>query len=163
MVENHTPKFGEIEAQVIDFFIEYGLSRGQSSKIAAISGYLSIYRSLTQQRLHELSKISVGSISTNLNAMLSMGMVEKKLIKGKRKKITSYSLSSPIFNVERGISLSLEHALNFIEFLKIKEMDLAIYRENKNVETLIENIKEMKQYLQNFGDILDRHLELTLK
>ena len=156
-------KISEFETQIIDFFTEYGIARGQSSKIATISGYLSIYGSLTQQKLHELTNISIGSISTNLNAMLSMGLIEKNIIKGKKKQVYSYFLSETFSGFEKGISLRLKHTSEFIEFLQSKEIELRRHLEDKNTEELIENISDVKNYLQKFVTILLNYKDFTIE
>jgi len=156
-------KISEIETHFIDFYTEYGITRGQSSKIATISGFLSIYGSLTQQKLHELTKFSIGSISTNLNAMLSMGLIEKNIIKGKRKLIYSYFLSETFYDFEKVISLRLKYSSEFIEFLQSKETELNKQSDNNTIEEFIENIKEVKNYLQKFEAILLNYKDFKLE
>lgn len=155
-------KINKFEKQLIDFFREFGISRGQSPKIATIIAYLSIYESLTQQELRELTNFSLGSISTNLNYMLSMELIGKKMIKGKRKQIFSYYILEMIKSFhnlyfKKTILIRSEQMSKFIEFLQLKGMELKDHLEHKNARELIENLEEVKTYLQKLKQIFDNY------
>ncbi len=103
----------DYEHQVVDFLVELGKSRGQTDVTLKIIGYLLIHKNLTQEQLTELTGLSRGSISTNLNVMTSVGYIKKELIPGS----STYSYS---------FGGNLSQIASTTSFVKTEQNDLAI-------------------------------------
>lgn len=116
-------KIQEFEKDIVQISLEIGKQRGQNPFITKILTYLLIHTQLTQKQLKELTGCSIGSISTHLAALISIGFVEKKLIPGTHTNI--YLLK---IDLGQNISTLMKISMNYIkqaqDFLKSKKNEL---------------------------------------
>jgi len=149
----------EFEEELIKFSLEIGKQRGQNPTITKILTYLLIHEQLTQKQLRYLTNCSIGSISTHLAALISIGFVEKKLIPGTHTNI--YSLK---FDLGQNISSLMKISMDYIDqarkFLKSKKKELnKIFEKKKNKQKLIlERFEELEYviylYIHLFEQII---------
>jgi len=151
----------EYEKKIINFFVEMSESKGQAPIFTTIAAYLLIHGDLTQAQLKELTGVSIGSISTTLNAMASIGYIEKKLIKGTH--TFKYSLGGDLFQVaSRTTMLKLEineETTNFFRE-KMKELNEKGNQIKKGYEILSERIQGMMDFLKIHRKFIDKVPEL---
>jgi len=121
-----------------------------------------MYESLTQKELKSLTNFSIGTISIHLDAMISLGLIEKKLIPGTHK--YSYSF---IFKPKTFTSLGIDIALNakveaeqFFQGIKARLEDL---KDKKGTEFLMGRIEEYIDYLTMMLEIFSPFLKLKNK
>ena len=116
-------KIREFEEEIVNISIEIGKRRGLNPITTRILTYLLNHGQLTQKQLMELTDLSIGSISTNLAAMESIGFVDKKLIQGTHTNI--YSLKIDLGqNISSLVKIGLEYINQAKKFLKVKRREL---------------------------------------
>ncbi len=161
MSNNFNQKFRNIEKKVLDYALEIG-QRRSSEKITMINFYLFMYESLTQKELKNLTNFSMGTISTHLNAMISLGLIEKKLISGTHKYTYSFILKPKTF-ASSGIDIALNaksEAEQFFQGIKARLEDL---KDKKGAEFLMNRIEEFIDYLTMMLEIFSPFLKLKNK
>ncbi|MHA1147532.1 MAG: hypothetical protein ACTSR8_04750 [Promethearchaeota archaeon] len=135
-------KILEYKHEFMDFFIEVNTSRGQTPTMCKIMGNLLIHENLTQSQLKELTDLSVGSISTNFSALVSIGIVKKKRIPGTH----SYEYSVNI-DLTRNFASSFRMGLQYLnqaaDFLESKKKELEVrFKEDGEEFPLFLNIMQ---------------------
>ncbi len=142
-------KIREYEKQIIDFFVRMGKERGQTPTFGAIGAYLLIHGDLTQAQLKELTGFSLGSISTTLNASVSIGYIEKKLIKGTH--TFKYSFGGDLSQAASKTAM-LKSEINDAtrEFFqaKMKDLNEQRFENKKGYKILVERIHRMMNFLK---------------
>lgn len=152
-------KLKKYEDKVIEFLKERGKTQNRSIIILAISGYLLMHGELTQKQLKLLSGFSLGSISTNLNAMLGTGMIERKLIKGST--TCCYSFCGNFSEmVEKSFNLSANSILNLLKFLQIKKREIIKYQNKDESIILLKRMEEIESFLKKYQLIMMKYKEL---
>ena len=66
-----------IEKDIFKFLMSYSLFIGQKTTFTTIKIYFITRKSLTQEKLHELTGFSRGTISQELKKLISMDIIEK--------------------------------------------------------------------------------------
>ncbi len=158
-LQNHIfeGKIKEYEHQIIEFFIEMGELKDATKKSQIIKAYLLIHDGLTQKQLRELTGFSNGSISSYLNALVSIGMCEKRLIRGTH--TYKYSFAGELSQIlSRSSGVALQFYSKFIKFLneKLKELRERGNPNKKGYKILSMRLKE----LLNFFLIIDKVIEM---
>lgn len=149
-------KIRKFEEQLINISLEIGKRRGQNPIITRILTYLLIHGQLTQKQLKELTNCSIGSISTHLAAMISIGLIEKKLISGTH--TNKYSLK---IDLGQSISSVLKISLDYINqtraFLKVKRSELnEMFQKKKNkLGPIIERFEELEFVIEIYIKLFD--------
>ena len=137
------------ETRLIKLLVKMGASKGQNERFSAIIGYLLLHDSLTQKELKELTGFSLATVSINLNILMGMGSITKRLVKGTHE--FEYSLGDDISAVASSTSM-----------LKKETND-------ENVAFFSEKIEELKQFgKENVKDVdahgfLSRRMEEMLE
>ena len=71
----------DLEKKLIKFMVGLvNTTSPLSPKLTEILGYLLLHGELTQAQLVELTGFSIGTISSNLNQMISLNIIRKELI-----------------------------------------------------------------------------------
>jgi len=147
-------KIREYEDKLIEFFLEIGKHRGQTPTLTRILGYLMIHGRLTQKQLKQLTGLSVGSISTNFAVMMSLGVIEKKIIPGTH--AYEYSLKIDLTqNIATTMKISLQYMTQAVDFIRTKRSELE--------ESFDHNKKEFKIFsniLQELNNALMMYLKI---
>ena len=158
MSNSSNQKFRNIEKKLLDYALEIG-QRRSSEKITMINFYLFIYESLTQEELKQLTNISIGTISTHLNAMISLGLIEKKLIPGTHKYIYSFTLKPKAY-ASSGIDIALNAKVEAEQFFQGIKAKLEELKDKKGAKFLMSRIEEYIDYLTKMQEIFSPFLKL---
>ena len=137
------------EEKLVKFSLEIGKQRGQNPNITRILTYLLIHGRLTQKQLKELTNSSIGSISTHLAALISIGFVEKKLIPGTHTNM--YSLKIDLGqNISSLMKMGMEYINQAKEFLTSKKIELnKIFNKKKNKhKSILDRFEELEYVLE---------------
>jgi DNA-binding transcriptional regulator GbsR (MarR family) len=160
MLQNHIfdKKIREFEEEIVNISLKIGLQRGQNPIITQIMMYLLIHEQLTQKQLKELTDCSIGSISTHLAALNSIGFVEKKLIPGSHTNV--YSLTSEFGkNLSSLIQRSTEYILQASQFLENKKNELSTILENKkdhHYKTILDRFEELEYVIRFYVNLFKK-------
>ena len=142
-------KMKDYEQKIIDFFKEMAVLKEESEKSAIIKGYLLVHDSLTQKQLKKLTRFSIGSISTYLNALMSIGLCEKRLILGTH--AFKYSFAGELDQIlEKSTILIQEQYNEMEEFLKrkLKELNNDDNPSKKGHDILKARMNELIKFFQ---------------
>ncbi|MFX1391323.1 MAG: winged helix-turn-helix transcriptional regulator [Promethearchaeota archaeon] len=132
----------EIEKSFIKLIVDIGNLGPLSPKFTEIFGYLMIHGHLTQLQLSELTGFSIGTVSSNLNQMLSLGLVRKELIPKTR--TYKYIFLGDKGNLELQASFMKTEVVNsVIAFFEQKLNELSNYDDEKGFTLLEERINAM--------------------
>ena len=108
-IEEFDDEIKEIEKDIFKFLMSYSLFIGQKTTFTSIKIYFITRKSLTQEKLQELTGFSRGTISQELRKLISMGLIEKTSISNTGE--ITYSMKNPIIafihsfkNLTKGIS-----------------------------------------------------------
>lgn len=149
-------KIREYELQLINFALAIGKRRGQSPIITKLLTYLLIHEQLTQKQLKELTGFSIGSISTHLTAMMSMGFIDKRFIPGTHTNtyFLKIDLGQNLSNLKK---MSLSYLNQAREFLKSKREDLnkIIDKKKEGLEIIINRFNEIEVVLQIYAKLVE--------
>ncbi|TFG21817.1 MAG: MarR family transcriptional regulator [Promethearchaeota archaeon] len=149
-------KIREYELQLINFALAIGERRGQSPIITNLLTYLLIHEQLTQKQLKQLTGFSIGSISTHLTAMMSMGFIDKRFIPGTH--TNTYFLKIDLGpNLSNLKKMSLSYLNQAREFLKSKREDLnkIIDKKKEGLETILNRFNEIEVVLQIYAKLVE--------
>lgn len=139
-------KIKDYEGQLIDFFMDIGESKRQTKTISIISGYLMIHGKLTQEQLKELTGFSLASISINLNALISLGLVEKQLIKGTHKFIYAFTEDYLQF-VETKSTMTLDIIESLSTYIEKSKRDLESHKNENGHDLFSHRLQELLDFL----------------
>ena len=146
----------ELEKKLIKFMV--GLVKTTSPlspKLTEILGYLLLHGELTQAQLVELTGFSIGTISSNLNQMISLNIVRKKLIP--RARTYKYIFLGGQGSIESQASfLKLEIITAAINFFKEKLKQLEQFRDEKGFDLLHERTKAILKYFQWHKSVIEK-------
>jgi len=161
MSDSSNKKFRELEKKILEYALEIG-QRRSSEKITIINYYLFIYENLTQKELKKLTNFSIGTISTHLNAMISVGVIEKKLIPGTHEYSYSFFLKPKGF-ASSGVDMALNAKAEAEQFFQGIQARLKELKDKKGTEFLISRIEEYMDYLMYLQEIFSPFLKLKNK
>lgn len=161
MSNSSNKKFREIEKKILEYALEIG-QRRSSEKITIINYYLFIYGSLTQKELKKLTNFSLGTISTHLNAMISVGMIEKQLIPGTHEYSYSFFYKPKSF-ASSGVDMALNAKAEAEQFFQGIQARLNKLKDKKGAEFLMGRINEYMDYLIYIQEIFSPFMKLKNK
>jgi len=129
----------DIEAAIVSFLLQIGERTGKNAIRTAISAYLNIHDTLTQNQLHNLTGYSLSSISTTLAGMLESALIKIEFIPFSyqhRYRISfsqfsfEYSSFSNLIAQLESIHEKVQHIYNQIdiEYSKTKDASLGFLR-----------------------------------
>lgn len=132
IIEQFDPDVKKIETEIINRLMQSSISTARGEYTSKILNYFLTRRKLTQRKLQELTDISSGKISQEVNDLVDMGII--KIIERTSKGEIIYSMESiQSENFTRGINL-VKTALQWEEkFMQIKD---ELERDKKNLEKL---------------------------
>ncbi len=160
-IEEFDPNVKRIEEEVVHFIME-NLFIGQKDSSSLIKSYFITRKYLTQELLEELTGLSRGTISQEINHMLDMGIIKKH----------STSSTGEIMYVLDSVEYTFLHAfLNSMEeigtiFEGITRLEQEIEAEKGDLTDLkgFDNIYELIKAFSKTQPLLNRLLkELTQK
>ncbi|MFX0041316.1 MAG: hypothetical protein ACFE8L_00250 [Candidatus Hodarchaeota archaeon] len=158
MSSNFNQKFRNLEKTLLDYALEIG-QRRSSEKITIINFYLFLYESLTQKELKKLTNFSIGTISTHLNAMISLGLIEKNLIPGTHKYTYSFILKPKAY-ASSGVDIALNAKAEAEQFFQGIKAKLDELKDKKGAKFLKGRIEEFIDYLTMIQTIFSPFLKL---
>ena len=144
------PDVKKIEDEIIDKFMKSSTSTARGEYTSKIMNYFLTRKYLTQRKLQELTGISAGKISQEINDLLKMGLInmDNRSSKGE---ITYVMDSIQSENFTRGNYL-IKTALQWEDkFLMIKE----------ELESEKENLKHLNGY-NKITKVIDQNLMLMM-
>ncbi len=145
----------EIEKKLIKFMV--GMAKRSSPlspKLTEILGYLLLHGQLTQAQLVELTGFSIGTISSNLNQMVSLNIVKKELIPKTR--TYKYIFLGGKGSIESQASyMKLEIVTTTINFLGQKLEELEKFSEEKGFELIHKRVLALFNYFQWHKQIIE--------
>jgi len=137
----------EIEKELIKIIVDMGSNSPLSPKLTEILGYLLLHGELTQAQLKELTGFSIGTISSNLNQMISLNIVRKQLIPKTR--TYKYIFLGGKGSIEMQASfMKIETVSASINFFQQKLNELMKLENEEGYELLLERIKSMLNFFQ---------------
>jgi len=149
-------RLGEIEKQIIDFFVKIGEHRYLNPKFSMIFGYLIIHHSLSQSELSELTGYSIATVSNTLRLMVSLNLANKRLrpnsheyeyyLFGENKSLTPQSSK---FKLE-----SVQTALDFFSQKK-QQLEKSNLQERKGYSLLHQRIEELLNFLNVWKSMIE--------
>ncbi|MFX1337874.1 MAG: hypothetical protein ACFFDK_04640 [Promethearchaeota archaeon] len=149
-------KIREFEKELVKISLEIEKRRGQNPVISKILIYLLMYEHLTQKQLKNLTGYSIGSISTHLSAMNSIGIIEKKLIRGTHTNI--YSLKIDLGqNISSLVKMSRDYINQTFQFLKSKKTKLnEIFNKKKEkIKPILERFEEIETVIGVYAKLFE--------
>ena len=93
-IEEFDDEIKTIEKEIFKFLMSYSLFIGQKTTFTSIKIYFITRKSLTQEKLHELTGFSRGTISQELKKLISMDLIEKTKVSVSGE--ITYSMKNPI-------------------------------------------------------------------
>ena len=146
--ENYSHLFSvelrKYEDRLVEFLLDIAKTKRVNPKISTISSYLLIHGKLTQKELKELTKFSMGSISTLLSVMTSTGVFQKERIPHTH--TFTYSFMGELEDLTiKGIEIALSSFSPLDIYLKSKKNELTKYIEQskKGAQHLFNRIDEL--------------------
>ncbi|MFO7796809.1 MAG: hypothetical protein ACQERB_09170 [Promethearchaeati archaeon] len=123
------PEIRDIEGEIIQELLESQLLIGEKRSTALIISYFITRKNLTQTKLRELTDLSLGTVSQEINYLLERNIIKER---GRSKGENVYSMDS----VKNGFIRSYLHSVKY--YLKYKDD----FKEMK--EDLEKNREELK-------------------
>jgi len=130
-IEEFDDEIREIEKDILKFLMSYSLFIGQKTTFTSIKIYFITRKSLTQEKLQELTGFSRGTISQELRKLISMGLIEKTSISTTGE--ITYSMKNPI--------------IAFIHSFRDLTKDISKFA--KNINAIKEGIEKEKVLIEN--------------
>ena len=134
------PEIKKIEEDIIHFIINSHLFFGRDAINLMIMGYFLTRRILTQKKLKDLTGLSAGKISRELNRLVELGFIKKK---------KTMKRSQLIYYVESAKLSIFPYISDFLNV--IKKWDINFKKIKKEIE---EDRKELEQN-EHFNKILE--------
>ncbi|MFX1311542.1 MAG: MarR family transcriptional regulator [Promethearchaeota archaeon] len=135
----------ELEKELIKLIIDMGNIGPLSTKFVEILGYLMIHGHLTQAQLSQLTEFSIGTISSNLNQMLTLNLVRKELIPKTRTYKYIFIGDKGNLEIEAGF-MKTEVVNSVIAFFEEKLKELMEFEKEKGFSLLKKRINAMLNF-----------------
>ncbi|MFX1457584.1 MAG: winged helix-turn-helix transcriptional regulator [Promethearchaeota archaeon] len=145
----------KIEKKLIKFMV--GLvetSSPLSPKLTEILGYLLLHGQLTQAQLVELTGFSIGTISSNLNQMISLNIVRKELIPKARTYKYIFLGGEGSIESQAGF-MKLDIITNALNFFMQKLEELEKLKGERGYDLLQERVEALLNYFKWHKIILE--------
>ena len=138
IAEDFDEEIREIEKDIFKYLMSYSLFIGQKTTFTTIRIYFITRKSLTQEKLQELTGFSRGTISQELKELISMDLIEKTSVSASGE--ITYTMKNPI--------------IAFVHSFKNLTKDISKFAESINtVKTDIENEKDLIENLHGFEPV----------
>jgi DNA-binding transcriptional regulator GbsR (MarR family) len=132
MIEEFDEEIREIEKDIIKFLMSYSLFIGQKTTFTLIKIYFITRKSLTQEKLQELTGLSRGTISQELKELISMDLIEKTSVSTSGE--ITYSMKNPIIAFVHSFKNLTNEISRFAESINTLKED--IEKEKNEIEKL---------------------------
>ena len=139
-------KLRKYEDKLVEILLDIGQSKRANPKMSAIACYLLIHGMLTQKEIKELTRFSMGTVSTYLSVMTGTEHFQKQRIVGTH--TFTYSFSGKL---EVLTTRAIEVAVNSLGSIEI-------YLKNK-IETLKKLIGQSKKGAKHLSQRIDELIE----
>ncbi|MHA2284135.1 MAG: hypothetical protein ACXAC5_25120 [Promethearchaeota archaeon] len=130
-IEEFDDEIEVIEKDIFKFLMSYSLFIGQKTTFITIKIYFITRKSLTQEKLQELTGFSRGTISQEIKKLISLELIEKTGV-SKTGEIT-YSMKNPV--------------IAFIHSFRDLTSDISKF--TKKINAIKEDIEEEKVLIEN--------------
>ena len=146
-IEEFDDEIRAIEKDIFKFLMSYSLFIGQKTTFTTIKIYFVTRKSLTQEKLQELTGFSRGTISQELTKLISMGIIEKTNVSNTGE--ITYLMKNPIIAFVHSFSALTNDISKFAE--KINAIKEDIEKEKDLIEKLdgFEKIYQLVNVLAN--------------
>ena len=131
-IEEFDDEIRAIEKDIFKFLMSYNLFIGQKTTLTTIKIYFITRKSLTQEKLQELTGFSRGTISQELKELISMGLIEKTSVSTSGE--ITYSMKNPIIAFIHSFSNLTKDISRFAKKINAFKDDI------KKEKVLIENL-----------------------
>ncbi|TXT58201.1 MAG: hypothetical protein BAJALOKI2v1_420023 [Promethearchaeota archaeon] len=155
------PEIRKIEEDVVDFLIDSQILFGEKHSSALILSRFITRKDLTQAKLRELTEMSPGTISQELNSLVERGMITEKA-RSPRGEIT-YTMDSIINCLTTSFYHSIKDYLKYEKEFKQMRKDLEDYREEFKDQDAYEQIYNLIMIYLRFFPITEKVLEMLNK
>ncbi|MFW9900128.1 MAG: MarR family transcriptional regulator [Candidatus Thorarchaeota archaeon] len=146
----------DLEKKLIKFMVDLVKTTSPlSPKLTEILGYLLLHGELTQAQLVELTGFSIGTISSNLNQMVSLNIVRKELIPKARTYKYLFLGGQGSIESQAGF-MKLEIITNAINFFKEKLKQQEQFKDEKGFKLLYERTNALLKYFQWHKSIIEK-------
>jgi DNA-binding transcriptional regulator GbsR (MarR family) len=146
------PEVYEIEKNLIDHIISLEIFASKDPMFMRIFSLFITRRDLTQKRIKQITNLSTGKISEEINQMLRMGLIRKKEITPKGK-ITYTARSAGLMFINYTYS-TIRNMLKWEEEISKIKVELDRKKPELGNLTGFEKIYEINEY---FLDIIERY------
>ncbi len=158
MIEEFNDEIREIEKDIFKFLMFYSLFIGQKTTFKTIKIYFITRKSLTQEKLQELTGFSRGTISQELNELISMNLIEKTSISTTGE--ITYSMRNPIIAFIHSFSDLTKGISGFADSINAIKDD--IEKEKVMIENL-HGFDKIYQFVNALANAVPFSLELIKK
>jgi DNA-binding transcriptional regulator GbsR (MarR family) len=154
----------EIESRLVEIITDMGTLKGRSKKMAEITAYITIRKEITQRLLRELTGYSLGSVSSVLQSLEKIGLVQKRKGPNSREYIYKFdeSYTQP---QSRSTANILEYFSQLEHFFG--ELDERLnqpgFNEKKGYEEVKEFVDDMKKLFPAFKNALSIFLQKQIR
>jgi len=151
------PEVKKIEDDIIQYFMNSKLFFGRDTISLMIMGYFLTRRILTQKELKDLTGLSTGKISRELNRLLDLGFIKKKKT-AKRSQLRYYieSVRLSLFPyISDFLNVIKRWEIKFKEIKKDIEQNKIEYEQHKRFKRLLEIVDQYLHYVPFIKKILN--------
>jgi len=131
-IEEFDEEIKAIEEDIFKFLMSYSLFIGQKTTFTTIKIYFITRKSLTQEKLQELTGFSRGTISQELKKLISMDLIEKSDVSTKGE--ITYSMKNPVIAFIHSFRDLMHDISRFSKDINAVKEDI------ENEKVLIENL-----------------------
>ena len=132
-IEEFDDEIRAIEKNIFKFLMSYTLFIGQKTTFTTIKIYFITRKTLTQEKLQELTGFSRGTISQELKKLISMNLLEKTSVSTTGE--ITYSMTNPIIAFVHSFSNLTDDISRFA----------------KNIDAIKEDIEKEKVVIENLN------------
>ncbi len=137
-IEEFDDEIRAIEKNIFKFLMSYSLFIGQKTTFTTIKIYFITRKSLTQEKLQELTGFSRGTISQELKKLISLDLIEKTSVSNTGE--ITYSMKNPI--------------IAFVHSFRNLTNDISKFANKINaIKDDIEKVKDLIKDLHGFDKI----------
>lgn len=155
-IDNFDPRVKKIEDDIIKFVMNSRLFSGKDTISLLVLGYFLTRRVLTQKNLNNLTGLSTGKISRELNRLVYLGYIEKQPTRGSQ---TYYHIKSARLSLFPYISEFLnvvkKWELKFKDIKKQIEENNTEFEQNENFKTISEIVNFYLQSVPHIKAIIN--------
>jgi DNA-binding transcriptional regulator GbsR (MarR family) len=154
-IEKFDDEIGMIEKDIFKFLMSYSLFIGQKPTFITIKIYFITRKSLTQEKLQELTGFSRGTISQEIKKLISMNLIEKTDVSNTGE--ITYAMKNPVIAFVHSFRDLTSDVSRFAE--RIKAINEDIEKEKLSLEKL-HGFDKVYQLVNTLANSIPLSLEL---